>query len=58
MDVERFRLFYYLLNRENLFGDLSLKLKEQSKLKEQEISNELYKKYAGLRRKLSPTSKR
>ena len=52
MDEARFRLFYYLLHHENLFADVPLKLKEQSKLKEQDISNELYKKYAGLRRNL------
>ncbi|HHD83390.1 MAG TPA: hypothetical protein ENK93_00800 [Campylobacteraceae bacterium] len=52
MPYARFRLFYYLLSRENLFTGLPLQLKEQSRLKEQEISNELYKKYAGLRKSL------
>ena len=49
MDIERFKLFYYLLSVQNLFSDIPIKLKEQSKLKEQDISNELYKKYSGLR---------
>jgi len=52
LDEEQFGLFYYLLNRESIFLDVPLKLKEQSKLQEEEISNELYKKYAGLRANL------
>ena len=52
MSEERFGLFYYLLHKESLFEDIPLKIKEQSKLKEQDISNELYKKYAGLRSRL------
>ncbi len=52
MDFERFMLFYYLLNKDNLFANIPIKLKEQSKLKEQDISNELYKKYSGLRANL------
>ncbi|BAF73174.1 Eco57I restriction-modification methylase domain-containing protein [Sulfurovum sp. NBC37-1] len=49
LDEERFGLFYYLLNKEKLFADIPLKLKQDSKLQEESISNELYKKYAGLR---------
>jgi type I restriction-modification system DNA methylase subunit len=52
MGYERFELFYYLLNKESIFANTPLKLKEDSKLKEQDISNELYKKYAGLRTRL------
>lgn len=52
LDEERFTLFYYLLSKESLFANRPLSLKEQSKLKEQEISNELYQKYAGLRANL------
>ena len=52
MTSERFELFYYLLNKTNIFSNIPLKLKEDSKLKEQDISNELYKKYAGLRSRL------
>ena len=52
MTCERFELFYYLLNKANIFSDIPLKLKEDSKLKEQDISNELYKKYADLRKNL------
>ncbi|RRS30202.1 MAG: hypothetical protein P794_08005 [Epsilonproteobacteria bacterium (ex Lamellibrachia satsuma)] len=49
LDEEQFTLLYYLLNKENLFADIPLKLKADSKLQEENISNELYKKYAGLR---------
>jgi len=52
MDIERFTFFYYLLRVDNLFLDIPIKLKEQSKLKEQDISNELYKKYSQLRANL------
>jgi type I restriction-modification system DNA methylase subunit len=52
MDKERFKLFYYLLNRESIFSDLALRLKDESKLKDEQISNELYKKYSGLRSNL------
>lgn len=49
LDEERFTLFYSLLNQESIFADTPLKLKQDSKLQEENISNELYKKYAGLR---------
>jgi len=52
LDEERFTLFYTLLNKENIFSDVPLTLKIQSKLQEENISNELYKKYATLRTNL------
>ena len=52
LDEERFTLLYVLLSKENIFSDVPLKLKEQSKLQEENISNELYKKYAELRTNL------
>ncbi len=52
LDEERFTLFYTLLNKENIFADVALTLKSQSKLQEENISNELYKKYATLRTNL------
>ncbi len=52
LDFERFTLFYYLLSADNLLSQIPIQLKEQSKLKEEDISNELYKKYAGLRGRL------
>ncbi len=52
LDEERFILLYMLLSKENIFSDVALQLKEQSKLQEEKISNELYKKYAELRTNL------
>ena len=52
LDEERFILLYTLLNKESIFDDVPLTLKRQSKLQEEKISNELYKKYAGLRTNL------
>jgi len=52
LDVEHFTLLYMLLSKENIFSDVALQLKEQSKLQEENISNELYKKYAELRTNL------
>ena len=52
LDETRFTLLYYMLSKESLFADLPLELKLQSKLQEENISKELYKKYAGLRANL------
>jgi len=52
LNEERFTLLYLLLSKENIFSDVALQLKEQSKLQEEKISNELYKKYAELRTNL------
>ncbi len=46
---EHFTLLYVLLAKENIFADVALQLKEHSKLQEEKISSELYKKYAELR---------
>jgi hypothetical protein len=52
LDVERFTLLYTLLSKESILTDVALTLKSQSKLQEENISNELYKKYATLRTNL------
>ncbi len=52
LDESRFVLLYSLLAKESLWDDTPLTLKQQSKLKEENISNELYKKYATLRTNL------
>ena len=52
LDEERFTLLYTLLNKESIFADVPLTLKTQSKLQEENISSELYKKYATLRTNL------
>jgi len=49
LDESRFVLLYSLLCKENLWNNTPLTLKQQSKLQEEGISNELYKKYAKLR---------
>jgi len=49
LNEERFTLLYTLLNQESIFADIALHLKEDSKLQEEKISNELYKKYSQLR---------
>ena len=49
LDEERFALLYALLSKEHLMADVPLRLKELSKLREEDISGELYKKYAKLR---------
>ena len=52
LDESRFVLLYSLLAKESLWDDTPLTLKQQSKLQEENISNELYKKYATLRTNL------
>ncbi len=52
LDEKRFELLWYLLSKESIFADIPLELKKQSKLQEENISNELYKKYAELRTNL------
>ncbi len=49
LNEEHFILLYAMLSQESIFGDLPIKLKEQSKLQEEKISNELYRRYTGLR---------
>ncbi|MEA3491399.1 MAG: N-6 DNA methylase, partial [Campylobacterota bacterium] len=52
LNQERFVLLYALLSKESIFDDEALTLKNQSKLQEENISHELYKKYATLRTNL------
>ena len=52
LDEQRFTLLFTLLNKESIFKDVPLTLKNKSKLQEENISNELYKKYASLRTNL------
>lgn len=49
LNEEQFTLMFTLLQQESILSDVPLKLKHDSKLQEENISNELYKKYAGLR---------
>jgi type I restriction-modification system DNA methylase subunit len=52
LDRDRFTLLHALLGRESIMADVPLSLKRRSKLQEENISNELYRKYAGLRANL------
>ena len=52
LDETRFAFLYYMLSKKSLFADLPLELKTQSKLQEEDISKELYKKYSELRTNL------
>ena len=52
MDEEAFARFYGLLSRDALLADKALELKRRSKLREEEITDELYRRYADLRAEL------
>lgn len=52
LEKEDFELLYLLLNKKNIFDDLPLKLKEETKFHEQEVSSKLYKDYSHFKRKL------
>ena len=52
LEKEDFKLLYLLLCKENIFSNLPLQLKEETKFHEQEISNKLYKDYSQFKRKL------
>lgn len=47
-----FEVLYLLLNKNSIFENLPLKIKEETKFHEQEISNKLYKDYSRFKRKL------
>ena len=45
MDVQKFKVFWLLLNKESLFRDLPDKLKKETKFHENDVSAKLYKDY-------------
>ncbi|MCK5839108.1 MAG: hypothetical protein KAG99_04625, partial [Bacteroidales bacterium] len=47
-----FYLLYLLLNSNSIFSDLPLKLKEETRFHEQEVSGKLYKDYSNFKKKL------
>jgi hypothetical protein len=49
---KEFELFYLILNKDNIFADIPLTLKNETKFHEQEISGKLYKDYSSFKRKL------
>ncbi len=52
LQKENFEFLYLLLNTNSIFSYLPLKLKEETKFHEQEISDKLYKNYSIFKRKL------
>ncbi|MBI9038694.1 MAG: N-6 DNA methylase [Bacteroidales bacterium] len=52
LDKENFELLYLILCKENVFSGLPLKLKEETKFHEQEISDKLYKNYSDFKNRL------
>jgi len=52
MTKEEFKKFYLLLNKENIFNDIPLKLKNETILKDEFISKELYNLYSSFKRKI------
>lgn len=52
LDYEKFKLLYLLLSKESIFEKLPLQLKDKSKSKDEDISNQLYRDYRILRSKL------
>ena len=52
LNKEDFELLYLILNKESVFSNLPLKLKEETKFHEQEVSGKLYKDYSVFRSNL------
>ena len=49
---EQFDVFYLILNKDSIFNNLPLQLKEETIFHEQKISDNLYKDYSAFKRKL------
>ncbi|MBK8947276.1 MAG: N-6 DNA methylase [Ignavibacteriae bacterium] len=47
-----FKLFYFLLNSKNILNGIPLKVKEESRLHEENISDKLYKDYSQFKHKI------
>jgi len=52
MDSERFKIFYLLLSKEKLLNDIPAKIKKESQLHEEDISDKLYKDYTEFKYKI------
>ncbi|HDZ85230.1 MAG TPA: restriction endonuclease subunit M [Candidatus Moranbacteria bacterium] len=52
LQKDDFELLYLLFNANSIFSDLPLKLKEETKFHEQEVSDKLYKDYSVFKSKL------
>ncbi len=52
LQKEEFDLLYLILHKDNIFSDLPLTLKKETKFHEQDISDKLYKDYSNFKNKL------
>ena len=52
LQKEEFKLLYLLLNKDNIFSDLPLKLKKETKFHEENVSDKLYKDYSRFKHKI------
>ncbi len=52
MNLERFKIFYLLLSKENIFNNIPAKIKKESQLHEENISDKLYKDYSEFKYKI------
>jgi tRNA1(Val) A37 N6-methylase TrmN6 len=52
LDVENFRKFYLLLSKDSIFNGVTTKLKDESKLHEEDITNKLYNDYSVFKHQL------
>ena len=50
LDLENFRKFYLFLSKESIFNGITIKLKDESKLHEEDITSKLYKDYSVFKR--------
>ena len=52
MSLEDFKKFYITLSKDSIFNVIPIKIKDESKLKEIQVTKDLYNDYAQLKRKL------
>ena len=52
MDLEEFKLFYLCLNKDNILSGKTAKIKNESHVKEEDISLKLYKDYSAFKNSL------
>jgi len=52
MDLEKFKLFYLCLNKDNILSGKTLTIKNESHVKEEDISLKLYKDYSAFKNSL------
>jgi len=52
LEKEQFEVLYLILNKESIYSNLPLKIKEETRFHEQQISNTLYKEYSHFKNRL------